>query len=308
MSSFCFISPIGYSTPMLFDTFEKTFKEKGHEIVGDVNAADIVLFDMHTRIGDYDNDIISTISKKPTVFFDAWDYGTMHKDGFPYINHAQIKSLMSELKANNSPIIYFVRKLEKRFSNDGYYPYELIQYPDHDFPLVSKEELFNRKIDLCFIGNTTPTRDNFIAGLVKHNCFNIDYRFNSYERVEHDEWLNRHRKAKFFITACGAGFSDERQYQLITIAPMLRNKSNHFRLNDFVDMVDCVEMDENPSESDREKLLKILNDKDRLYDMYMAGIKRMKLYFNAEYRANYILETILKHILHDKRISMGLNK
>lgn len=294
MSKICFISPIGFSTPMLFGTFEKTFKEKGHEIVVDVKSADIVLFDMHTRIGNYDNEVISIASKRPTVFFDAWDYGTMHKDGFPYINHDQIKSLMSELKDNNIPIIYFVRKLEKRLANEGYHPYELIQYPDHDFPVVSKEELFNRKIDLCFIGNTSPTRDNFISGLLKYGIFKTDCIFNSYERVEHDEWLERHRKAKLFITACGAGFSDERQYQLITIAPMLRNKSNHFRLNDFVDMVDCVEIDETPTESDCEKLLRVLNDEDKLYAIYVAGVNRMKQYFNAEYRANYILEVMKK--------------
>lgn len=294
MSRFIFISPISYSTPMLFDTFEKTFKEKGHEIVYDANEADVVFFDMHTRLGDYDNEVISVVSNKPTVFFDAWDYGTMHKDGFPYINHEQIRSLMSRLRSNNVPIIYFVRKLEKQFAKDGYHPYELIQYPDHDFPLISKEELFNRKIDLCFIGNTSPTRDNFISGLLKLNCFNIDHRFNSDERVEHGDWLERHRKAKFFITACGAGFSDERQYQLITIAPMLRNKSNHFRLNDFVDMVDCIEIGEIPTESDCEKLLKVLNDEDKLYAIYVAGVKRMKQYFNAEYRANYILEVMKK--------------
>lgn len=294
MSRFYFISPIEYSTPLFFDTFEKPFKEKGHEIVDDAKDADIILFDMHTRIGRYDDEIISKAANKPIAFFDAWDYGTMHKDGFPYINHDQINSLIGRMNKFNVPIVYFVRKLENKFVGAGFYPYELIYYPDHDFPLVSKDELFSRKIDFCFIGNTSPTRENFINGLLKYNIFNADTQFNLGERVEHNEWLNRHRRAKFFITACGAGLSDERQYQLITIAPMLRNRSNHFRLNDFIDMVDCVEIDENPTDADCEKISKILNNKDGLYEIYLAGVKKMKQYFNSEYRANYILNVLKK--------------
>jgi hypothetical protein len=35
-----------------------------------------------------------------------------------------------------------------------------------------------------------------------------------------------------------------------------------------------------------------LNDKERLYEIYLKGIERIHKYFNAEYRAKYILEIL----------------
>jgi hypothetical protein len=287
---------------MLFDTFEKTFKERGHNIVDKIKDADVVFFDLHSRIGNYNADMNEVLRREvPTVFFDFWDYGgckdeTSEWFGFDMRNRIQsdwwyfyFNCLLGGVK-----IIYFMRKMDKEIANypKFIYPIELIQYPDHDFPLVNKEELFARKNDICFIGNTSPTRSNLIAGLLKYKCFHVDYRFNSYERVPHEEWLERHRQAKFFVEACGGGFGSERTFQLMSIAPMLRNKSNHLRLNDWKDMEDCVEISENPTEKDCEKLLSVLNDKDRLYEMYLLGVQRMRRYYTSEYRANYILSTL----------------
>ena len=293
MAKFYFISPVGKTTPMLFDTFIETFKNEGHEIVDNVNDADIVFLDWYSGLGNSPANIMSYVleNKMPIVVFDATDFGAMSKEKW---NHSKWILLNT-----NNELVYFMRKMDKTKHYPAWvHPYELIQYPDHDFQPVTKDELFNRPYDICFIGNTSPTRASLLTGLMKYKCFNIDCQFITGERIPHDQWLERHRKAKLFISACGGGFSDERKFQLIDISPMLRNRSNHLVLNDFIDKEDCLEVNENPTQADVEKILSVLNDQDKLYSIYIKGIDKMHKYYNENYRAKYIL-SILKqdHIL-----------
>lgn len=296
-----FISPIGKTTPDLFNTFEEPFLKAGHSIVGRVDEADMVFFDGYSGLGEYEWRILNEVYLKmlPIVWFDATDYGGMSKEewfGFNIFKHGigNNDKKFYEIVEGSNKIIYFMRKMDKtKHYPPNLYPIEVIQYPDHDFTPVSKDELFNRPYDICFIGNTSPTRAALLTGLMKYKCFNIDCQFITGERIPHDQWLERHRKAKLFISACGGGFTDERKQQLITIAPMLRNKSNHLVVNDYTDKEDCIEVNENPTQADVEKILSVLNDKDKLYDIYIKGIERMHTYYNAEYRSKYIL-SILK--------------
>jgi hypothetical protein len=281
-----FVSPIGKKTPLLFDTFVDTFTKNGIFITDNINEADIVFYDHYSGLGEHDSNTIDCIleRKMPVVIFDETDYGGMSKNNWDAGNVVFYE--------NGNPIMYFMRKMSKEKSYpDWVKPYELIQYPSHDFPPTTKEELFSRDTDICWIGNTSPTRANLLTGLLKYKTFTIDCLFTK-ERIPHEEWLNRHRKAKLFISACGGGFSDERAYQLITIAPMLRNKSQQLKINDFEDMQDCIEINEIPTEQDVSKILSVLNDADLLYDIYMRGIERMRNFYNPIYRANYILETL----------------
>jgi len=96
-----------------------------------------------------------------------------------------------------------------------------------------------------------------------------------------------------FLTSDGGGFSDERPYQLMYIAPMLRQFNHQLIVHNFRHGIDCVEVSEQPTEEEINYLRKVLDDKFLLYDIYQNGMKRMRKYFNAEYRTNYIL-SILK--------------
>lgn len=287
-----FISPIGYYTKELFPTFIETFVSKGHSVVNDINAADVVFWDLFSWLGNFDIKVACDVinNKIPVVVFDAVDYGAMSKEKWWYHNGTRDDAwheIIMECKT-----VYFMRKMDKTVSYPSWvYPYEVCYYKDHDFKPVSKEELFNRPFDICLIANTSPTRVNVVNGLKDH--FKCDFILGE-ERLPHEAWLNRHRLSKFFISADGGGFSDERAQQLFSVSPMIKQINNQLVLNDFISGVDCIKIDEHPSREDILELSNILNNKDKLYSIYLKGIDRMKTYFSEEYRANYILETLKK--------------
>lgn len=306
--NFFFISPIGVTTPSLYNTFEKPFSDNGHRIVNSVGEADVVFFDLHSRIHGYDLGLCSEVlrQRKPVVIFDATDYGAMSKEvwvgrdnwtGLLQYNNQDWAKFLHGCVVLGLTMVYFMRKMNKTLQYpDFVHPLELIAYPDHEFEVTTKDELFERPYDICFIGNTSPTRANLVIGLLKYKTFTIDCEFISGERIPHNEWLNRHRQAKLFIECCGGGFGSERIFQLHYIAGQLRNKSNMLRLNDFTDEVNCLEVSEIPTDKEVEKLLLYLNNKDKLYDLYLNGISHIKQYFNAEQRAIYVLG-VIKNIL-----------
>lgn len=292
-----FISPIGYVTPDLFSSFIPTFESKGHTIVNDVKDADVVFFDLHSRLGGYNWEVLNVVIEKEisVVFWDAWDYGGCQDETSQWFGFNLVRGIEGSwtnffiYALEKCKVVYFMRKMDKTLDYPSWvYPYELCYYKDHDFEPVSKEELFNRPNDICFIGNTSPTRENVIKDLKDH--FKCDFSLGQ-ERLPHEEWLNRHRQSKMFLEACGGGFGSERPYQLITIAPMLRVHSNHLIHEDFLDGEDCWEINEIPSEVNIESLKFLLNSQV-LYQIYLKGIERMKTYFNEEYRANYILSVL----------------
>lgn len=220
------------------------------------------------------------ITDKMVVFFDEHDYGGMSKETFPY-----------KYEVNNRDI-YFVRKMDKtKTYPPNVYPYEYtIQ---KDFPITTKEELYSRPYDICFIGNESPTRRNVVKGLEEAG-FKMDVHWTSEKgKISHEEWLNRHRQSKLFLSADGGGFSDERSYQLITIAGFLKNKNNHLQVYPFTDAVSCLEVSEHPTQEELEGLKAVLNDPDYLYEIYTEGVGHMKKYYSEEARCKYIL-SILK--------------
>lgn len=302
MSNIYFISPIGLKTPLLYDTFIDTFTKEGHSVSNNVKNADVVFFDMHSRGGKYDWDILNDVLEleKPIVVFDFWDYGAMSKDTWFGFNN--FSGLALEVRNEWAyflskarifcKMVYFMRKMDLTLTYPNFvYPLELVQYPDNDFPVTTKEELMSRPYDLCWIGNTSNTRANLLTGLMGYKTLHIDCHWTQ-DRLPNQEWLNRHMEAKFFIEACGGGFGSERPYQLINISPMLRAKNNQLIVNNFVDGEDCVEVSENPTGNDVDKILFYLNDADKLYDIYLKGVQKIKQYFSPEERSFYILDIL----------------
>jgi len=294
-----FISPINTApTPMLFDTFIPTLKEQGHDIVGNVEEANIVFLDLYSGLGQYSETDLSYIinTKTPICVFDETDFGAMSTEVWFFHRHntkclSYIEYWILSNIFNNNTVIYFMRKMDKTKQYPSWvYPYELIQYPDHVFEPISLDELSSRENDIFFIGNTSPTRKSVCHELSKH--FKCDFILGE-ERIPHEQWLSRARNAKLFLTSDGGGYGDERPYQLMYIAPMLRQSNNQLIVHNFRHGIDCVEVSEIPIKEEIKYLRKVLDDKFLLYDIYQNGMKRMRKYFNAEYRTNYIL-SILK--------------
>lgn len=293
-----FISPVGRKSDRLYDTFEETFKAEGHEIVRNSLDADIVFYDLWCGWGEYNPVTISEVIRKklPIIVFDFFDFN----DNVAWHGFTNFQNVKHESWALNLLLFldaglvkaYFMRKMNKNMKYPAYvYPIEETQFKDHDFPPVSEDELFNRPNDVCFIGAESKERRAVIDELLKHPQIKVDYHFTK-ERIPHDEWLNRHRQAKFFLSADGGGFSDERSYQLITTSAFLRQTNNHYQLHPFKNGISCMDIEPSFAEVDIPNLKSILTDKGWLYNLYLSGIQHMKNYYSQGYRAKYILNIL----------------
>lgn len=300
--NFYFISPIGRKSDYLYDTFVDTFIEKGHQVVDSVDKADCVFYDLWCGWGEYNPiEIAQVLNKKlPVVVFDFFDFDEKVRwQGF-YNFFENVKHewwALNLLLFFDAGLVkaYFMRKMLTTETYPSYvYPIECIQYPDHDFPLTTMEELSSRPYDACFIGAESPRRKAFIESLQKDGRLKLDIQFTT-ERIPHEEWLNRHRRAKFFISADGGGLSDERAYQLMPLSTMLRQKNNQKLANPWTSLFDCVQVGEEDgviNSDDIEMIVNLCKDQDYLYQIYLQGNHTLKKYFNPTYRANYILNIL----------------
>lgn len=306
------ISPINVpEDPHIFPTFISEFEKQGHSFTTDVNEATICFFDFHSGLFNYDWSIIGDViaRKLPVVCFDSLDHWTGNGEvgenvydfnNLPLEKH-WAKALHLFIQQDLLKVV-FIRKMSKAINYPPYvFPLELFQYPDCDFPPVTKDELLFRQYDFCFIGNLCPIRKTLATSLSNH--FKV-YYLHSEQRIPHDEWIKRHRQAKFFIecgggSVGGGGFGSERVYQLITTATMLRCRNEQLILNNWEDGIDCVEAGDclgNVSYKDVQGISYLLNHPDKLYDIYIAGIERMHKYFNKKYRANFVLSTLHQEV------------
>lgn len=304
MAKFYFISPINLTSPDLYPSFIETFEKEGHIIVDDIELADVVFFDWHTRIGDYDQDIINKAVERqlPFCMFDEFDYGGMSKKKWfgemsvldtEHSNYFNI--YISILSRTN--VLYFMRKMgEIKTYPKWVYPYEKCYYKDCLFEPTTVDELFSRPYEICFIANESPQRKNVVKGL-QDAGFKMDVHWtNEKGKIPHDEWLGRHRQAKLFISADGGGFTDERIQQLFSVSGILRQKNNHLQAHPFVPYANCLEVSEHPTEEEINGIREVLNDKNYLHEIYLDGIEHMKTYYSERARAKYILEIIEKHL------------
>lgn len=265
-----YISPIGKETPQLFDTF--TFDKTEN-----IKEATVVFFDCYSDLGEYDFNTLDCVRgyKKPVVAFQEKDFGGMSKEvwnGFDLFDGCKV--------------VYFMRKMDKTKPYfDWIYPYEKIIQNEFE----QSNTIHERPIDICFIGNTSPQRESVCNELSKH--FKCDFVLGQ-PRIEHGEWLNRHRQSKFFLTADGGGFSDERPYQLYSIGPMIKQKNNHLQSHPFKANTQCIEIEEKPTEANIKTIQLVLNNPDLLYSIYTEGILHMNNFYTSNFRNQYILEIL----------------
>lgn len=274
-----YLSPKGVSNPDLVELVTKIGRTH------DVGTASCIFVDLFSYIQPINEDIIiqALVKKKPLVFFDERDYGGMSTEIFM---PESFNLLAKQLK-----VVYFMRKMNKTIQYPPYvYPYEKCIM--NEFPLVSKEELFNRPYDFCFIGNESPQRRNTANGLLDAGFKGLVHWTNEKGKLPHNEWVELHRQAKFFLESDGGGFGSERHLQLMTIAPMLRQRNDMLRNNDWEDVTECLDISENVSSDDETMIQFFLNNQNSLYSVYKKGVERLNTYFTEEAMRNYILDVL----------------
>lgn len=298
MAKFYIISPDNVPlNQCLFPAFKSTFEKRGHSFVGSVAECDVVLFDLHSRIGDYaDNDIYDLInSDKFVVTFDEWDRGNMSPDQWPHPLTAQQYAVFSHISENNISVVNFCRLLDKTKEYPPYtYPYEKsIAYEE---PILTADELFNRPYDVCFIANSAPSRqaiaDAFIAdGRMK--CI-ISLGAN---KLPFDDFVREHKRAKCFVSSAAGGFTDERMQCLFSVAAPIKQINEQLLLHPYVAGENCLGISTPPTKEELDVIYETVNDKQKLYNIYSRSHFHMKSYYTPEYIAGDIVSKIEKHLL-----------
>ena len=281
--------------PVLFPTMRPTFIEQGHSFVDRIEDCDVVLWDLHTRIANYsDNDIQYLLSNKiPTVSFDEWDRGNMSNDKWPFPFTVQQSYVFVELLFNKIKNIHFCRLVDKTQKwPDNVFPYE--KPISYEQPPVSKEELFNREWDIVFVANHAPSRQ-LIADAINNDGRLKCLTMIGAEKIPFEKFVEIHKTGKLFISSSGGGFTDERVQCLFSIAGIIRQRTNQLLLNDFTNSHDCIRISSPTTKDDLDYIYQIVNDKDRLYEIYLNGYNFVKTHYSQEYFANYYLETMRKN-------------
>ena len=319
------LHPIGYEErprghePDHFESIEKTLVARGHEMTGDIALADVLLFNSDvwnieggTSLYNRGVLVFALDRHLPVVWFDYFDHagddksqgrwpGTedwkdMRSYDFKYHDFAWFGWNVSRPEANR--LLYFMRKMQIHQDYPDYvHP---IEHPIiEDFPLVTKEQLCARPFDVCGLTNIGMTRAVAMIDLYRDGRLKLDCEIiPSYRRLDYPVWVNRHRAAKLFLEA-DASLGSERPLRLITVAPMLRVKSDHklpFPREDMVHMVEIGDYDGAISKQDVDKVLTVLKDPDLLYSIYVNGAEHMRKHYSLEARSNYVVELIEKFV------------
>ncbi len=277
-----YISPNNYVNPHLFPTYKKTFEELGHAETNKFTEATHCFIEIVSGGSSYDPNLMWLIKERelPIICFDNREFGVMNTGTWRPLNL--------------NPDIYFVRTMVKGFEYpDNVYPYDWAYFNDCDFEPVSKDELFNRPYDVCFIGVESPTRTNVINALIKDGGLKVKHIFNDHlTRLPHKQWINEYREAKLAIEIEGGGLTSEKFLQLFSVCPSLRVINEMQMAFPFTDGIDCLEISKEPTEEEIEKVIDILDDKNWLYDIYMGGIQTIKKYYSEEAVSQYVLDIL----------------
>lgn len=292
------LSPEGVpENQVLFPTLRPTFIEQGHRFVDRIEDCDIVLFDLHSRIADYNQDDIDKLcwGRKPVATFCEWDRGSMSTEIWPYPLTNQQAEFFLHIKSGSLNAVHFCRLLDKTQNYPpNLYPYEKgVLYEEQ---LVGRDELFYRKYDVFFVANSSPNREKAKQILEADGRLKCNIVLGS-EKIPFINWINEAKNAKFFITCSAGGFTDERMQALFSVAAQIREDTDQLLLHDFTHGENCIKIRREPTKQDIDTIYDIANNKERLYDIYLNCAEFVKKYYTREYIANDILQKILKHYL-----------
>lgn len=283
--------------PVLFPTFVNTFWAAGHEFTTNIQEADIVLLDLHTRIAPYkESDIDFLIANKlPTAVFCEWDRGSMSDEIYPNPLTPQQYAIFHEINNGNIKAVHFCRLLDKTQAYPpNLYPYE--KHILHEELPVSKDELFYRQYDVYFVANSSPNRERLKQILEADGRLKCNIVLGA-EKIPFKSWIEEAKKAKFFVTCSGGGYSDERMQALFSISAQIREDTDQLLLHDFTHGENCIKISREPTKQDLDTIYDIANNKERLYDIYLNCIEFVKKYYTKEYIAQDVLRKIIKHLI-----------
>ncbi len=325
------LHPLGYECrprghePDHFKAIENKMTERGHQMIDpkQIDESDVLLFDSGVWNTDegtspYLKFVLTMAVGKgiPVVWFDDFDHAGDDKSQGRWPGSDEWKDMLTyapkdfhdpnwkhdwawfglSIHRNKNPLLYFMRKMQKTQEYPAYV--RPLEYPMfEDYPLVSKDELCSRPFDVCGLANFSGPRAQSMIGLYRLgqgrlvlDCEIIPH----YRRLDHAIWVGRHSNAKFFLEA-DASLGSERPLRLITVAAMLRVKSDHklpFPRVDMEHMVEIGDYDGHISKEDVDKVVSVLNDPDLLYKIYVAGAEHMRTHYSLEARSNYVVDKI----------------
>lgn len=324
--NFVNIHPIGYEErghshhPDLFAAMDPYLEAAGHKLLPPthIHEADIVVFDSAVwqledgSYSPYDWNKLRYVfqNRLPIVFMDNFDHRGWPgfeapwpgKDNWqPAREIAETQDwarFIVQAADWDIPIIYFMRKMQlSQEYPEWVYP---VEYPlFNDYPLATREEFDARPYDICFLGEASFPRLNALVGLYADGRMRIDgHRVRSDRRTGFEEWVDRHRQARLFLEAdCSMG--SERPQRLMTVAGMLRLKSDHrlpFPRQDGIHQVEFGDYEGNVSRADCDKIVNILNDRELCYRIYTEGAQHMRDFYSMEARCNYIIQKIERYL------------
>lgn len=268
----------------------------GHQFVLNIESADVVLMDLHTRLSDYNQQDIDylIVNRKPIVIFDEWDRGNMSKDEYPNPLTEQQRQVFNFINIGRIKAVHFCRLLDKtKKYAPNIYPYEkAISYEE---PMLSADELFNREYDVCFIANMSPSR--LTIGVHLKGCDRLKSIISiGNTKIEFNDFVKEHKKAKLFISSGAGGYTDERKQCLFSVAGLIQEDHNQLLAHPFTNLVNCIKISNPPTKEELDTIVEVVNNKEQLYEIYKNNYTFMKRYYTKEYISQYILDKIIKHL------------
>ncbi len=279
MAKFYTLSPVTVpENPVLFPMLRPTFSERGHSFVLNIRDADICLFDLHSRISDYEQRDIDYLccGKVKCVTICEWDRGNLSNDQWPNPLTAQQKNVFKHIFVGAIKAVHFCRLLDKtKFIYSNLYPYEKpVLYEE---PFLTSDELFGRPLDICFIANTSPSRQKIAQALIEDGRLKCHISLGA-EKIPFQDFVNEHKKAKLFLSSGAGGYSNERPQHLFSIAALLQERTDQLLLHPYIHLENCLMIDSPPTKKDIDTIVEVVNDKEKLYGIYKAGYEFIKQY------------------------------
>lgn len=277
--------------PCLFPTMRKTMEDKGHSFVDRIEGCDLVFFDLHVRQQGYKKSDIDwwVDNKKQIATFDEWDRGNMSNEIWPYPLSSQQDLIFSHIRFHNIKAANFCRLLNKKDENGNVFPYE--KPITYDEGLLTADQLFNREYDVCFIANTAPSRERIARALESDSRLKCIISLGQ-PKIEFNNFVDAHRKAKLFVSSGAGGFTDERKQCLFSIAGLIQEEHNQLLANPHTHLENCIKINNPPTKQDLDAIFEIVNDKGKLYDIYRNNCDFMHTYYSEEYMANRVLDIL----------------
>lgn len=288
------LSPNVPENPVLFPMMRPTIIAEGHQFVNNISECDVVMLDLHTRIADYDQRDVDWILRNrcSVATWDEFDKGGMSNLDWPEPLTKQQEAIFEHL---NNPYggykaVHFCRLLNKtKQYPDNVYPYEKPIL--HEEPILSSKDLFDRKYDVVWIANTAPQRERLADSLRGDGRLKVNIVLGE-KQVSFTDWVNEHKNGKMFVSCSAGGYSNQCVQALFSISVQLKEINNQLLLHPFAHGENSVMISDEPTKGQLDFLVDVVNDKNRLYQMYTTNVKHMKEFYSSEYISKFFLKKI----------------